>query len=208
MLRFGGCPPTGSSQTGGSPILPAPQRRCSPKNTPSPPILNNRSQAFTEHLLCARPWRRQDGNLQPLLLPAALLSEQQPLSSLPNLGPDYFSSAYYAPGLLWLFPSQPLYTFLLCAHTPSGLSPSQVVPVFLSPLAQPTGSSRRGQGPLGLQSQHLHTQGPVWGEGGAGGRLPVYENRKDPQGGASDSPPGSPFSLDLSCSQRGPHISL
>ena len=43
---------------------------------------------------------------------------------------------------------------------------------------------------------------------GVGGELPVYENHKDPQGGALDRPPGSPSSLDLSRSQRGPHTSL
>ena len=33
--------------------------------------------------------------------------------------------------------------------------------------------------------QCLHTQGPVVRGGGGGGGLPVYENPKDPQGGAS-----------------------
>lgn len=84
--------------------------------------------------------------------------------------------------------------------------PSQATPVSLSPLAQLTGSSRRGQEPLGLQSQaSVHTGACLLG---SGWNFLFMRITSTPWGDALDSPPGSPSSLDLSPSQRGPHISL
>lgn len=109
------------------------------------------------------------------------------LSSVSDLKPDDLLSAYYVPGLSWPPSFQPLWALLLCAHTLPGLSPiSGHFCLPLSPLARLTGSSRRGQGPLGLQSPvSAYTGACRQGGGGGGGGLPVYENPKDPQGGAS-----------------------
>ena len=75
------------------------------------------------------------------------------LSSVSHLKPDDLLSAYYVPGLSWPPSFQPLWALLLCAHTLPGLAPiSGHFCLPLSPLARLTGSSRRGQGPLGLQS--------------------------------------------------------
>lgn len=154
---------------------------------------------FTEHLLCARP---QDCRVGPWPL-ASLFPN---CAALPIVGP----SPYPASGqilikcLLCARQAWPLCAcaFLLCTHTPSGLSHLRL---FLSPSLSSGPANRK-------QPERSRAAGPpepsicthMGLSAGWGGGLPVYENHKDPRGGASDRPPGSPCSLDLSPSQRGP----
>lgn len=96
--------------------------------------------------------------------------------------------------------------FFLCSYAPLGLSPTSghfCLP--LSPLAQLTGSSRRGQGPPGLQSPaSAHTGAWLWG----GGHFLFMRTTGPPGAVPWTGLWSSPFSLDLSPPSGGPHISV
>ena len=101
------------------------------------------------------------------------------------------------PGLSWPPSFQPLWA-LLCAHTLPGLSPiSGHFCLPLSPLARLTGSSRRGQGPLGLQSPVSAYTGACR-QGGEVGEVDFLfmRIRRTPREVPWTGVPGSPSSLD------------
>lgn len=156
--------PQGAARPG-EPRSPPPANRVAlPRTLPSR-LDRQRSGVFPEHLLCARPQDRlQSATLaSSLSFPQLCCSPRGGPLSLPSLGADALRSAYYAPDKPGLY-ALALFFSALTLPLASPISGCSCLP--LSPLAQLTGSSRRGQGPLGLQSPpSAHTRACLQGGG-------------------------------------------